>query len=122
MCWLLEQAGALTELTMLGLKHRVSLYADDFMVFARPLEEELVAVRKILACFEAASGLDVNYAKSSIAPIRCSEAQTAAIAPVLQCPMRPLPCTYLCLPLTVRALTKAKLQPVLDKLVGKLAF
>jgi hypothetical protein len=36
--------------------------------------------------------------------------------------MRPPPCTYLGLPLSIRALTKVELQPVLEKLVNKLAF
>jgi hypothetical protein len=104
-----EQARALTELSALGLKHHVSLYANDIMVFARSSEEELVAVREILACFGAASGIDINYAKSSIGHIRCSEVQTAAMAPLLRCPTNMLPCTYLGLFLSVRAMAKAEL-------------
>jgi hypothetical protein len=78
-----EQAGVPAEISSLGLKHRVSLYADDIVVFARPLENELVVVREVLACFAAASGLAVNFAKSSVAPIRYQEALLADIAPVL---------------------------------------
>jgi hypothetical protein len=117
-----EQASVLMELTTLGLKHRVSLYADDIVVFARPSEEELVVVREILVCFGAASGPEVNFAKISIAPIRCSEDLIAEIAPVLQCPTRPLLCTYPRLPLFVHVLIKAELQPILDKLANKLGF
>jgi hypothetical protein len=46
-----EQASMLAEISALGLKHLVSLYADDIVVFARPLEDELVAVREILTFF-----------------------------------------------------------------------
>jgi hypothetical protein len=68
-----KHAGVLAELMAAGLEHRVSLYVDDIVVFARPKDGELVGVRDILECFGAASGLEVNYTKSSIAPIRCSE-------------------------------------------------
>jgi hypothetical protein len=117
-----ECAGVLGDLTVDGLKHRVSLYADDIVVFARPEEEELVAVREILACFGAASGLHVNYHKSSAAPIRCNEDLRLAVAPFVGCQFRDLPQVYLGLPLSLRKPSKAQLQPILDKLANKLAF
>jgi hypothetical protein len=117
-----EHAGVLAELTAAGLMHRVSLYADNIVVFARPEDGELVAARDILECFGAASGREVSYTKSSIASIRCSDDLVAGVAPILQCPTRPLPCTYLGLPLSIRPLTKTELQPLIDKLASKLAF
>jgi hypothetical protein len=39
-----EQAGVLSNLSVFGLRHRVSLYADDVVVFARPTVSELAAV------------------------------------------------------------------------------
>ncbi|KAM0899597.1 hypothetical protein ACQ4PT_021197 [Festuca glaucescens] len=114
--------GVLVDLSADGLKHRVSLYADDVVVFARPDERELFAVRALLACFGAASGLVVNYAKNSAAPFRCDEETRLAIEPVLACQIRDLPQSYLGLPLSLRKPTKAELQPVLGKLANKLAF
>ncbi|KAM0911461.1 hypothetical protein ACQ4PT_013476 [Festuca glaucescens] len=58
-----ERAGVLVDLSADGLKHRVSLYADDIVVFARPDKRELLAARAVLACFGAASSLVVNYAR-----------------------------------------------------------
>jgi hypothetical protein len=55
-----------------GLRHRVSLYTDNIVVFARPNPTELEAVRGILDCFGEMSGLWVNLQKSSAAPIQCS--------------------------------------------------
>jgi hypothetical protein len=66
-----------------GLKHWVSLYADNVIVFARPAATKLAIVKGILACFGAASWLVVNYAKSVATPIRCSMDITKAIAPLL---------------------------------------
>jgi spore maturation protein SpmA len=64
-----ERAGVLDNLNGLGIKHRVSLYADDVVVFAKPIPSELNAVRAILECFGGASGLHVNFDKSAAAPI-----------------------------------------------------
>jgi hypothetical protein len=57
------QSGALPPLPV-GIKHHVSLYAEDVVVFARPVAAELKVVRGILECFGEASGLHVNFAKS----------------------------------------------------------
>ncbi|KAK1695700.1 hypothetical protein QYE76_012397 [Lolium multiflorum] len=117
-----ERTGAIRDLSAVGLKHRVSLYADDMVVFARPEVCELQAIRDILGCFGSASGLEVNFTKSTAAPIRCSPAALLQVTPLLDCPIKALPTTYLGLPLTVRKLTKTDLQPVIDKLAAKLAF
>jgi hypothetical protein len=92
------------------------------VVFARPDQGELRAVKEILRCFEDASGLEVNYLKSLAAPIRCDEDTRAAVAPTLACPSSSLPMPYVGLPLSLRKPTKADLQPVLDKLANKLVF
>ncbi|KAM0856123.1 hypothetical protein ACQ4PT_049316 [Festuca glaucescens] len=117
-----EQRGILSDLAMLGIRHRVSLYADDVVVFAKPCREELQVVLDILACFGAASGLVVNLAKSSAIPIRCTQEVIEEITPVLACPIGQFPCTYLGLPLLISKLRKADVQPLLDKLARKLPF
>jgi hypothetical protein len=39
-----EQAGLIANLGNLGLRHRVSLYADDVVIFARSDAAELAAI------------------------------------------------------------------------------
>jgi hypothetical protein len=51
-----ERANVLSDLGTAGLRHRVSLYADDVVVFARPAHDELRAVCGVLDCFGDASG------------------------------------------------------------------
>ncbi|KAM0900496.1 hypothetical protein ACQ4PT_020623 [Festuca glaucescens] len=92
-----EKAGILSDLSALGLRSRVSLYADDVVVFAKATPAELAAVWGVLDCFGAASGLKVNPTKSSAAPIQCSDELLAEPR-------------------------KADLQAVLDKLAAKLPF
>jgi hypothetical protein len=117
-----EQTGVLSRFGASGIKHRVSLYADDVVIFAKPVNAELEAVRRILDCFGEASGLKVNFSKSAVAPIHCPEEALATVRDALSCQLVRLPCTYLGLPLSIRKLRRQDLQPVLDKLSGKLAF
>jgi hypothetical protein len=117
-----EQAGILSCFGLSGIKHRVSLYADDVVVFAKPNCVELEAMRGILDCFGEASGLKVNFSKSEVTPIHCPEDAMLAIGDALPCWVASLPCTYLGLLLSLRKLSKQDLQPVLDKLAGKLSF
>jgi hypothetical protein len=100
----------------------VSLYAVDVSIFARPDEMEIRVVRGILDFFGGASGLQVNFGKSSMVPIQCSEAAIDLVAGILPCPVVSMPCNYLGLPLSIRKLRRVDLQPVIDKLANKLSL
>ncbi|KAM0866511.1 hypothetical protein ACQ4PT_042550 [Festuca glaucescens] len=115
-----EGTGVLSDLASVGLRHRVSLYADDVVIFARPEEAEITAVWGVLNCFGAASGLKANFAKSSAAPIQCSDETLQVAVTALPCPISSLPCTYLGLPLSLSKPRKADLQVVIDNLAAKL--
>jgi hypothetical protein len=117
-----EERGVLSDLRHLGIRHHVSLYADDVAVFSKPCHRELEAVFAILRCFGAASGLMVNYAKSVAIPIRCSQDIIDEIAPTLACPIGQFPCRYLGLPLSLSKPTKTDVQPLIDKLARMLPF
>jgi hypothetical protein len=117
-----ESARVLSRFGLARIKHRVSLYADDVMVFTKPDMGEHEAVRKILDCFGEASGLMVNFSKSVVAPIHYPDAALPSVSATLSCQVITLPCTYLGLPLSIRKLRWEDLQPVLDKLTSKLSF
>ncbi|KAM0910526.1 hypothetical protein ACQ4PT_014089 [Festuca glaucescens] len=117
-----EQRGLLSDLKQFGIRHRVSLYANDVVIFAKPTAHELEVVVGILDCFGAASRLIVNYAKSIAIPIRCTPGIILRIAPSLPCPLGQFPCKYLGLPLSLTKLRKGDVQPMIDKLALKLPF
>jgi hypothetical protein len=52
---------------------RLSVYADDVVTFVRPTVVELTALRDLMSVFGNASGLQVNYNKSSATLIRGNE-------------------------------------------------
>nr|XP_020181567.1 uncharacterized protein LOC109767217 [Aegilops tauschii subsp. strangulata] len=54
-----------------GASMRVSLYADDAIIFANPIKEEITALLGLLHSFGEATGLKLNQAKSSVIPMKC---------------------------------------------------
>ena len=56
-----------------ALQHRISLYADDVVLFLRPSASDIAITLDILQLFGNASGLTANLQKSSVLPIQCTE-------------------------------------------------
>ncbi|KAM0831277.1 hypothetical protein ACQ4PT_065657 [Festuca glaucescens] len=100
----------------------ISLVHSFARLLTKATVSDLQAVWSVLDCFGAASGLKANPAKSTAAPIGCSDDLLAVVAPSLPCPLGRLPCSYLGLPLSIRKPRKAELQALLDKLAAKLPF
>jgi len=67
------------------------------------------------------SGLITNTEKSEVYPIRCEGLDLQHIMEAFQCPIKTFPCKYLGLPLHVRAIRCVDIQPLIDKVGGKLA-
>jgi hypothetical protein len=86
---------------------RMSLYADDLVIFLLPKPEDFTCLRAVLDLFAGASGLITNLDKCLISPIRCSEDDIAAVHQVFPCQLAPFPCRYLGAPLTVGRLRRA---------------
>jgi hypothetical protein len=55
------------------ITHRVSLYADDMVLFVAPQHQDLQLACGIMHVFECASGLGCNMAKSQLALIYYSD-------------------------------------------------
>mgnify|MGYP000969076143 CR=1 FL=1 len=65
------ELGELDSLPGRDMSLRVSLYADDAIIFANPVKEEIDTLMSIIHNFGHASGLKVNLLKSSVTAIRC---------------------------------------------------
>jgi hypothetical protein len=76
---------------------------------------------RILDLFGDASGLRTNMAKSSIVPIRCTHADLNLVQQLLPCRFETFPIKYLGLPLSLKKLSKAQLQPLIDKVADLLS-
>jgi hypothetical protein len=88
---LAEEEGVFSLLLPWGIKHRLSLFADDVVLMIRPTVGEATAVVEHLAAFGAASGLKCNLTKSSVSPIRCEGIDLKPILAALDCTRKDFP-------------------------------
>jgi hypothetical protein len=80
-----NDVGLLGPLLRRGGGQRVSLYADDVVVFVQPNSNELGVVKELLRVFGKASGLITNISKCSMTPIQCEEHIIVAAQQMLPC-------------------------------------
>ena len=112
--------GLLQLLATRNIHHRVSIYADDVVLFLRPVATDLRMVEDLLWLFGSSTGLKTNIQKSSVMPIQCSEDELIVVQAHLPCEVQSFPCKYLGLPLSIKKLIRAQLQPIIDKIAEKL--
>ena len=86
--------GLLQHLARQPLQHRVSLYADDVVMFLRPVATDIDLVMDILWVFGAATGLKTNFQKSSVTPIRCTTEELDLVHQRIPCEILEFPCKY----------------------------
>ncbi|KAM0911464.1 hypothetical protein ACQ4PT_013479 [Festuca glaucescens] len=110
-------AGLFESLASISPIQRISVYADDVVLFLKPEMRELLAVRDILSLFGEASGLHVNFGKTTTTLIRGTLEEEQRTARVLGCELAAFPIRYLGLQLALRPLTKAEWQPLLDRVI-----
>lgn len=99
---------------------RISMYADDVVLFINPSRTEMHAAVALLELFRSASGLRTNWAKSAATPIACAPTQVDETVAKTECSTKTLPITYLGLPLSDTRLRRDGLQPVIDCLAKRL--
>jgi hypothetical protein len=100
---------------------RLSLYADDAVLFVNPTQQDVDNLLEIMRHFGRSTGLCMNMAKSSVLPIRCGQVNLDQILSNFPREISSFPTTYLGLPLTLGWLRKTHLQSCLDQPAGKLA-
>jgi hypothetical protein len=96
---------------------RISIYADDGVVFLKPLPQERVTIKRLFEMFGEASGLRLNYTKTSATLIRGTAEEESRVQEHLGCQCIPFPIRYLGLQLALRPLTRAEWQPLLDSVI-----
>lgn len=118
---LATQEGILTPLRGRFAKMRLSLYADDAVIFLNPEQQEVSSLLTILTNFGEATGLRLNWSKCSVAPIRCSGINIEQVLEPFAGQRVNFPIIYLGLPLTLGRLKVVHLQSILDKTRKRLA-
>jgi hypothetical protein len=123
LCYMVQRAAEenlLQPLARRALQHRISIYADDVVIFLKPSSGDIDITLGLLHLFGNASGLRTNVQKSSVLPIQCQEEDKQTIQTHLPCQLLEFPCKYLGVPLSLHKLTKAQVQPIIDKVADRL--
>jgi hypothetical protein len=71
--------------------------------------------------FEKVSGMKISFNKSKFVPMNLDEEQVHEVAHVLCCPVGTLPFKYLGIPIHFEKLKRDDLQPIIDKLIRRIA-
>jgi hypothetical protein len=96
-------------------------YADDTLLFSSCEPEAIRNLKGILMIFEQVSGMRVNFHKSKMIPMNLDENRYHEIAHILNFPAGNLPCKYLGVPLHYEKLKREDVQPLVDKLMKRMA-
>jgi hypothetical protein len=113
--------GILSPLRGRNAKLRLSLYADDAIIFINPVQEKVSALFGILEQFGSTTGLKLNLDKCTVAPIRCGDLNLDHILMNFAGKKVNFPISYLGLPLTLGWLKVVHVQRFVDKTNYKLA-
>jgi hypothetical protein len=104
------------------IPQRLSVYADDVIMFVKASVDDAAAIKSLLDTFGSASGLKCNLQKSLISPIFGNEEGIKEISEVLNRKVVNMPINYLGLPLHVKKLRKEDFQILFDKIRARLAM
>jgi hypothetical protein len=75
--------GLLQPLSRQALQHHISLYADDAVLFLRPVAADIQITMDLLQLFGEASRLETNLQKINVIPIRCGDEEIQILQPYL---------------------------------------
>jgi hypothetical protein len=87
-------------------------YADDMLLILQACPIHFASLKKLIETFAQATGLRVNYAKSSLISVNISEENLNLLAATFGCSVGRLPFTYLGLPLGTTKPTVQDLSPL----------
>lgn len=115
------ELGAISKLRGRTTRLRISMYADDAVIFINPTQNDVATSANILHRFGTATGLVTNLQKSQVAAIRCGNIDLEEVLQGVPAKRANFPLKYLGLPLVLGRLRKTDLQPVFDKISGRVA-
>jgi len=96
-------------------------YADDTILFSKAKDSVLENLKCILMWYEQVSGMRINFHKSEMVPINLEADEVHRLAHIFSCPVGKFPIKYLGIPLHFDNLTRDDIQPLVDKIMNKIA-
>jgi hypothetical protein len=71
--------------------------------------------------YEQISGMRINFHKSELVPLNIEPSEAHRLAHVFSCPLGTFPIKYLGVPLHYENLNREDIQPLVDKILKKIA-
>lgn len=96
-------------------------FVDDTILFSSSRWEEIVALKRILSCFQLVSVLKVNLSESVLVGFECKENVMRPLADKLHWRIGSLPFQYHGLPTGANQRSKAIWDPIIEKFEVKLS-
>jgi hypothetical protein len=96
-------------------------YTDDTLLFLSHRDDSANHIKWLMIYFEKLSEMRINYHKSDLIPINLEEEETQAYAKCLFCKIGKFLFTYLGVPLHHERLRREDIQPVVDKIMKRIA-
>ena len=93
-------------------------YANDTIILVELNEHCIAHLKFLLLCFEALSGLKINFSKSEVIVTGVPDSEALRVARLLNCSLGSFPLKYLALPLSSGKLLAKDFAPAVAK-VGK---
>ena len=96
-------------------------YADDTLLFLKNDIQQARHFKFLLVCFEHLLGMKINYHKSDLMTLNLDEDEQNALARLFCCNISTFPIKYLGVPLHYSKLKREHIQPVIDKMIKRIA-
>ncbi|XVF73335.1 hypothetical protein PTKIN_Ptkin12aG0193100 [Pterospermum kingtungense] len=96
-------------------------FVDDVIIFCELVDSQVINLKRILRCFQLASGLGINFAKSSVFGLGCTDMEVDRWASLLRCKVEKFPSSYLGIPIGARANSVSVWEPIVQKFERKLS-
>ncbi|KAE8802834.1 Peptide transporter PTR2 [Hordeum vulgare] len=103
----------ISHLILHGVSHLQ--YADDTIIMVELNDSCLAHIKFVLLCFEAPSGLKINFAKSEVIITRVDDGEAMRMAHLLHCSMGSFPFKYLGLPIAPDKICAKEFAPIVTK-------
>ena len=105
--------GALEHPITPGAPCPVLQYTDDTLIILKADADQLLALKEMLQTFSAATGLHINFEKSTFLPICVDTEYANRLASIFDCPISSFPQPYLGLPLSTAKLCTRDFLPMI---------
>ena len=96
-------------------------YADDTLLFLENNLDKAQNFKWLLACYEKLSDMKINFDKSNVLMLGLDEERSIQYARLFCCKVDSFPFTYLGVPLHHSKLRRVDIQPVVDKVIKRIA-